>query len=1174
MTAVRGMRAALKATVDVRRGGKSFGHGLLLNVEGNVVLTCHHIVGNAGGADLEVVARNPDGTTTSSPATVDAERSHPVKDAIVLHVERDLGPRDQPWLHAPGPDYGGKLPATVALSARRGRLNTFDGVLGPVTEDFTVDQYVLPRAFPLGRAEEAPPGISGGVAVCEDGVVGLVHFARQESAELGRSGVVNPLSAWAEDWPELAHRIQPFADKALSDLAIVVRADADELGEILRIKFFRDVYVPRGVETAADEALKASRSLLLLGGPKSGKTRIVREVLRAHADAVVVVPTFRSPPLHFEPSSLSGTEVILVVDNLGRDGAVFDSSAWLERIEAVNEEGTIFVATCRTGEDWERVRETHVALAERLTQSTVHTSDPPEGSNFTSEQARELARKLELSDAELDRRFDGSTPGSLFEEGPRADGPELPSGRGREIALRNLQGHEAPSNVPAFTSKFVGREDDVEALKQLVREERLVTVTGPSGRGKTRLAFHATAQLRDEFADGVWVADLSPYRTPALVLSVVARAVRLGDAPSPQPLERLAAFLSDKHVLLVLNGCDHVRDASARLLEELVDRCLHLHCLATCRSTLDARGEVLYRLDSLSAEPSAGRRRGRRLSEAAELLVERARESGSKKRFSRRDYAAVAEIARVVAGNPLAIELVAGQVGGRALRGVAATLAERVAAAEGPEGETEPLDAAVDLVAGALAESEQLLFGSVAVFVGGFTLEAAQALGARAGLDAFEIPGLLRSLIDRRLILIDERGDGADRFRILETLRQHGRRRLDEGGRLGEMERFHAEYFLALAEGANEAKGEPGEAAWLDRLDGELENVRAALWWALRADTDIALGLGASLGWFWYQRGHVAEGRRWLDELLETLDTRALANAESEEVRIRFADLFNGAGTFAYLQGDLDNAEKHHRQALVVRESLATDRWVAGSRNNLGLVARRRGKRGRAARHFRKALEISRAHGNAFWEAMHLNNLGLLLREAGDLASARRRQEESLTIAARLGASWGTAQALAALGVLDADEGRLDSAREFLERARAIHVELQNPQGIAEALAGLGRVARLAGRSEESADCYREAVGKAERLGDRAALAEMLEGLGMTLVESDAASAARAFGAAKRIRVTIGFPRPPYSEEELMRALEIGREQLGVERFEGEHRTGLQARVAASVAALGIDGGR
>jgi predicted ATPase len=1177
MTAVRSLQAAQGATVDVRRGEESVGHGLLLQLDRTYVLTCHHVITGIDPVSLRVVARQPDGGSKSSPAVLVPELSRPERDAVVLAVQDDLGTRDQPWLHSPGPSYGGGLSATVSLSPRTGRMDTFPAKLGAVSKNFVVpgtgdvERYVLPCVHPLESPAEADHGTSGGVVVCEDAVVGLVHFARPESSALARGGVANPLSAWAEDWEELEHMIQPLADAQFWERARLLRADAtEELAKILQIRALQEeIYVPREVETSADAVWRQRRSLLLLGRRKSGKSRTVKQLLSAHPEAVVVVPTYREPPASLNTlSSLAGSEVIVLVENIGEDAWGFDPTDWWDRIRAIDNEHTVFVATSRS-ENWDRVLDAQAALARRLERSIVYTSNPPEGFDFTREEGWELALKLGLTEAEFEERFDG-TPGSLFEEGPGSDGPELPAGQGTGIALRPLGLEAAPSNVPAFTSAFVGREDEVEALKNRVRQERFVTVTGPRGTGKTRLAFHVASKLLDRFPDGVWVAELSPYRSPRLVPTVVAKAIGLGDAPPPPPpTDRIVAFLRDKRVLIVLNGCDHVRGAVAALAERVLAGCPEVACLATCSDPLGARGEAVHPIRALDADPDAGSERGSALPEAVELFVKRAEENGSP--ISGQDLAAVAEIVRLVAGNPLGIELMAGQLAS-VFGGAAAKLAERLRAeTDEQREESDPALAAVaDLVSEGFDETERLLFRTVCVFVGGFTLDAAQALGARVGVEAARIPDLLRRLIDRQLVLIDERGEGTDRYRILETVRQEGRRRLEAAGRLGEVERCHAEYFLGLAEKAKDAKGEPGEAAWLDRLDRELENVRAALLWARETDHDVALRLGATLVWFWYQRGHVAEGRRWLRELLRDLDRRALANAEDEATRRHYADLVNGAGTFAYIRGELDEAEAFHREALAVREGLSTDMWVASSRNNLGLVARRRGNSERAARNFRKAIEISRAHGNAFWEAMHLNNLGLLERDWGDPRSAGRHQEQSLTIAARLGASWGIAQALLALGVLDADDDRLDSAREFLERARAVHEEIQNPQGIAEALAGLARVARLAGDRPGSVEYYRDALERVERLGDLATRAELLEGLGLTLVEDDPAAAARALGAAKRLRVKIGYARVPKAAEELDPGVERGRELLGAQVFEQEYRKGLQARTTPAVADLGL----
>jgi predicted ATPase len=1150
--AVRKVQAARRATVCIAsaEGGGELeprGQGLLFDdgkdKERVFVLTCHHIVVRIQPDDLCVVMRPSREVVRAEEVE---ERSYPQRDAVVLAVPRPTDVVEQPWLHVLTSEYDGGLAAQglTYLAAE-----SFEGRVGSALEELRVParapvgEYTLPIAYPLQNVTDAREGISGSVVLCEKGVLGLVHFARAAGARQERTAYVNPLSAWAENWPELEVRLNPFVDEALWQRAEVIRADLDEIEGRIAIDSYRDdVYIRRAIDERAQETLDQKGGVLLLGRPKSGKSRLARELVRRQSGALLLIPKARRPPEEFEESTFAECDVVLLADNLDGDPDALAPLDWWDRINRVSGR-LFFIGTCRGGDDWERVLSNHPALAARLQRENalIYTSDPPVGHDLTLEQGWEMAERLKITRAEFNRRFDG-TPGSIIGgEGPDEEIAELPAGERAGVALERLTKPPAeadvPTNVPSITSGFIERPEEAKRLRELLDAHRIVTVTAPAGAGKTRLALQVASELLDLYRDGVWVVDLSFEQKGSLVPLATVAAVDLPDASAPPPTRRLIEYLKDKRALLVLNGCDHVVAAAARFAEELTDACAKLDILTTCRKRIGVRDEGVLELEpltALSGTEAAGEQPGGETA-ASQLFMERARETRPNATFSPDEVAAVAEMTHSLDGNPLAIELLASQAVRTGVRALANRLIQYLERQDLPEDRPdEGLRATVELVSEQLPAAQ--LFELVSVFAGGFTLEAARSVAGEAGLEPEQVPSLLRDLVDRRLVLIDKRDDGAERYRLLESLREQARERLVGRGDVERAERAHAQYCLELARRARAHIGEPEEVAWLDRLERDIANIRAALSWSIGRDQwKVGFALGAALWWFWYQRSHLTEGRRWLREL-RALGERTSPGPEAagREEMLAWAELLNGAGNFAQQQGDLDEAEELHSKALELRRALGEVQLVAGSLNNLGLVSRRRGNGPRAERLFREAIEISRSVGNPFWEAMHYNNLGNVLREfALDSDEARACQEASLTICTHTGAAWGTAQALSALGLLAADARNLDDARHLLERACAIRMQIGNPQGIAESLNGLGRVDRLGGDYVGAAEKHRRALAGFEPIGDRISIAETLEALGLAIAASDPHFAGRVLATAEILRNSLGAPLPPIDLDEL-----------------------------------------
>ncbi len=437
---VRGIQAARNATVYLcDRNGAPRGQGLLLDLDEKeaAVLTCHHVIAPTKAEDLRVKIRQADGRLGGSiPIRYDGERSRPTKDAVVLRIDKDQivdkRPVEQrPLLHKLDLDeYNGSLQATVLTYMRP---DTFGAKVGAGTYlDVPAEKLMSGwpnsperygvRAFLLRDPDDAREGISGGVVLCEECVLGLVHFSRAEGPTHARQGYVVPLSVWAEGWGALAKTIEPLIDKNLRGAAKVKRVSALDVSEDVIISRYRsELYVEREVDHHARTALERSGDVIVVGRPKSGKTRLALELLREQEDALVVIPDSSSskPPNRFEEAGLTNERVVLFFDDLHGVARTMQPLTWRNRLQEACKRSCVLICTTRDGQDWEEVDKHQARLLDELgAAATVFTSEvggPGEevSEDFSEEQAEELAEALGLSGEELDRRFDG-TPGSLL----------------------------------------------------------------------------------------------------------------------------------------------------------------------------------------------------------------------------------------------------------------------------------------------------------------------------------------------------------------------------------------------------------------------------------------------------------------------------------------------------------------------------------------------------------------------------------------------------------------------------------------------------------------------------------------------------------------------------------------------------------------------------------------
>jgi predicted ATPase/class 3 adenylate cyclase len=735
--------------------------------------------------------------------------------------------------------------------------------------------------------------------------------------------------------------------------------------------------------------------------------------------------------------------------------------------------------------------------------------------------------------------------------------------------LRTLD--RLPTNLPAQPTPFLGRERELTRAVALLRpgtdrpdpSPRLLTLTGPGGIGKTRLALQVAAELLDSFSDGAWFVDLAPLTDPALVPSVIATALGVQEEGDRPLLASLIADLQNKRLLLVLDNFEQVA-AGAATVADLLAACPGLAVLATSRTRLRLRGEQELAVPPL-ALPEPGRPPSlERLTqyEAVALFIARARELRPDFAVTNENAPAVAAICARLDGLPLAIELAAARVKLLPPQAMLPRLERRLGLLTGgawdlPVRQRTMRDAIAwshDL----LSEEEQTLFRRLAVFAGGCTMEAAEAVaGSDGGLDV--LTGLA-ALVDGSLLREGEDPSGEPRFTMLETIREYALERLEASDEATPIRQRHTDWCLAFADRAPAGLAGSEQESWLGRVDAEHDNLRAALGWGReRGEVEQGLGIVVGLCPFWQMRGHLTEGRRWLASVLA-----GSAGAANETRSLALLC----AGALAWRQGDAVPARTLFEEALALSRALGDRPGTGRALGNLGQVEWEQGNLPRAEALSEEALAIFRALGDTRGIAIGLLNLGALTTDA---ERARALNEESLALHRALEDRHGIAHVLNNLGVLARNAGDDGRARTLYEESLALSRALEDPRGIALALYNLGMLAWELGDVGRAGGYYDEALTLLRELGDRALIASCLEAIAEMAAPGQPSAAARLYGAAEALREAIGVPPRADYEASMRAAVTAVGAALGEEAFADAWAAGrAMSPEAASASAVAV----
>jgi predicted ATPase/class 3 adenylate cyclase/tetratricopeptide (TPR) repeat protein len=665
-----------------------------------------------------------------------------------------------------------------------------------------------------------------------------------------------------------------------------------------------------------------------------------------------------------------------------------------------------------------------------------------------------------------------------------------------------------PNNLPLPVTSFVGREKEISEVKRLLTASRLVTLTGPGGTGKTRLALQVANELLEDYPDGVWFVELAPLADPALIPATTVGALRINTAPGLPRQQALFEYLRSRKLLIIFDNCEHLVESAAEFIEELLRDCSGLQVMATSREILGVPGEVNFRCPSLSV-PDLHKLPASIdacTSEAMKLFVERATSADPTFQPSPQNIRLIAQISARLDGIPLAIELAAARMRMLSIEGIASRLDDTFRLLTGGSRTALPrqqtLRASIDWSYTLLSPQERCLFLRLSVFSGGFSLDAVENICADPTiqssqtepvlsedlvlLEQEEIFDLLTQLVDKSLVQVTSDTEYEPRYRLLETIRAYARERLFESGKARFVRNRHLAYYMLLAEESQPYIRGKDQARWLDLLEIELDNMRNAMEWALSGQTAAGLRLASALRWFWHIRGYAQEGVEWIERLLAVektavqsiVDQDERAKRENDVNRLLInADAMSTAGILMDLHYDVE------RGLPLLQESLA--------------ICQKLGKRGRLNAAVNK-IYMSNSQLSMEERHRHLTEAILVLREEKDL--------------------FHLSEALMFMAHLDFDKNENEGARPYLQESLALREELQDLDGLGITYTDMASIEFRAGNYAKAAELFERAKGYFEQVKNKRLISYMQSSLGsIALIQGDYQTATYRFEEVSRL---------------------------------------------------------
>jgi predicted ATPase/class 3 adenylate cyclase/Tfp pilus assembly protein PilF len=689
------------------------------------------------------------------------------------------------------------------------------------------------------------------------------------------------------------------------------------------------------------------------------------------------------------------------------------------------------------------------------------------------------------------------------------------------------------NNLPLSLTSFIGHESDIEELEHLLWRSRLLTITGPGGAGKTRLAIQAAQNVQGSFPDGIWFIDLAPLPNTSLLSQHVMNVLGMREEAGYIPDQILMDNLHNKALLFIFDNCEHLLPDVARLAETMLRNAPRLRILATSREKLSVSGEVVWRIPPLSLPDSKDITSIEKLTqyESVKLFQDRAVAARSNFTITRENADAVFQICARLDGLPLAIELAAARVRVLSVEEILTRLDDRFRLLVGsrtalPRQQT--LRGLVDWSYDLLAEKERLLLSRLSVFSGGWTLETAEQVCASEDIEAWEVLDLLTSLIDKNFV-IGETRNGHERYRFLETILKFSQERLRESNETEEITQKHAAYFVQMTVNSYGKEWGPGQAQWLVWLDEEYDNLRTTLTRLSRVtgDEEILLKMAGSLWRYWEIRGYLTEGRAWLETALakssnkpgywranglggaghlarqqgdylyaKALHEQSLDIFRAIGCKLGTARQLNALGEIAHFQGEYVHAFELHEESLSIRKEIGDKEGIAVSLRQLGVIACDRGQYQHARELLEESLRLEREVGDKLLMALTLNDLGFVAQHLCEYERAVSLFTEAMSMERELNDRLGISNSLQNLGNVATDQGELKQAELLYQQSLELKMELGDKRGISRVIAALAEVAFFQGKYPLATDLGRQSLTFSQELGVKRSVLASLELLG------------------------------------------------------------------------------
>ena len=761
-----------------------------------------------------------------------------------------------------------------------------------------------------------------------------------------------------------------------------------------------------------------------------------------------------------------------------------------------------------------------------------------------------------------------------------------------------------PNNLPAFLTTFIGREKEQAEILQLIGTHRLVTLTGSGGVGKTRISVKVGEQVLNEYANGVWLAELAPLSDPKLLAQTVASVFGIVTQATRSHTESLINFLRPKTALLILDNCEHLLDANATLADTLLKQCPQLKILATSREALGILGEIVYHMPSLGLPDIQQTLKTFREYESVRLFEERAQLAQPDFKLTLENASSIAQICSRLDGIPLAIELAAARVNMFSTAQIAARLNDRfhllTSGSRTALPRQQTLRASIDWSWNLLSNPERTFLRRLAVFAGGWTLEAAESVcSAKSSIEFQQVLELMSQLVAKSLVIADRQPGRERRFHLHETIREYAHEKLLEAGEQANICSQLLNYFLELSERAELALHGPDQMEWYQRLTDERDNLRVALAHASRsgtsaADLEAGLSISAKLVDYWVASDY-REGLRWSTEFIQNPASQNLPLARAkalmtqgwllwsmqqfEAVRsitqeclavfrsygdqIGEYDALILMGNMQHYAGDIEQRAEFARRALVLARSMGDGVRQAFALFILGWDQRDPRK---AREHLEEAIVLFRRAGDWRFLAQALGVLGLTVLSNGDLASAEKFLDEAYEVNQRTNRS-AMEYVLTGKGILCILRGEYGQARLYLQMNVDNLEKMGNRVGVLWGRARLGDVALREGNVAEAHQILVDTIENFHTTGNKNGLAfavDKMASLYITIDKPDVA--ARLIGWSDATRKEIGDPRPRLEQEDLDRDIAAIKTKIGADAYEAAYNTGQDLTLDDAVA--------